>query len=138
MTSGVYAIVNTVTGMVYVGSSRNIEVRWKGRRNALRLGKSTNKHLQAEWTTARGKGFVLQVLEQVDDVQGLTAAEQRWLDQYEGRCYNIRKRVWRSCEGGPDCPCYGCWRRRTIADDQSRATRSPASGPAGSSAEGGE
>lgn len=112
MTAGVYAIVNTVTGLAYIGSSKNIEVRWQGRRNALRQGKSTNKPLQADWTAARGKGFVLRVLEQVDDVMALVEAEQRWLDQYDGRCYNIRKRVWRSCEGRLECPCYGCDRRR--------------------------
>lgn len=39
MTSGVYAIVNTVSGKAYVGSSFNIERRWNGRQWALNRGR---------------------------------------------------------------------------------------------------
>lgn len=108
MTSGVYAIVNVVTGVAYVGSSKNIEARWQYRRSALRCGRSDNKALQADWTAVRGKGFRLRILEQIDDANALTAAEQHWLDQYEGHCYNVRMRVWRACNANADCPCWGC------------------------------
>lgn len=45
-TSGIYAIVNTVTGKLYIGSSKNIENRLAFHKKALSRGNHPNRHLQ--------------------------------------------------------------------------------------------
>lgn len=102
MTAGVYAIVNTVTGMTYIGSSRDVESRWKGRQKALNQGRSSNKALQADWLASDGAGFELRILEErSNDSTALVEAEQRWLEAHAEHCYNVRMRVWRSDPGEP-------------------------------------
>lgn len=94
MTSGVYAIVNTATGRVYVGSSKNIGIRWSGRRGELRRGVSKNKPLQADWTAVDGAGFELRILEEAEpDDAALMSAEDRWIEALKaapGGVYNQR------------------------------------------------
>lgn len=75
MTTGVYAIINTITGQVYVGSSVNIEARWSSHRS--RFSGS-----DYEWTILEATGASDEELERT---------EQRWMDHYEGRLYNARK-----------------------------------------------
>lgn len=83
MTAGVYAIVNTNTGKAYVGSSKNINVRWGGRRGELNRGVSRNKPLQTDWTATKGAGFELRVLEVTEpDDAALMAAEDRWIGTF--------------------------------------------------------
>lgn len=77
---GVYAITNKANGKMYVGSARNIEVRWHAHRNMLRAGKHHSFYLQRAWNKYGEDGFILQVLERVEKDGDLRAAEQRWLD----------------------------------------------------------
>jgi hypothetical protein len=94
MTAGVYAIVNTATGTAYVGSSVNIERRWNGRRSALNRGASENKALQADWTTLRGAGFELRILQETESTDAaLAGAEDQWiatLREASTELYNVR------------------------------------------------
>jgi hypothetical protein len=94
MTAGVYAIVNTANGRVYVGSSVNVEVRWSGRRGELKRGVSKNKSLQGDWLVSQGTGFEFRILEVTSDDEAiLQAAEDRWikaLRESESGVYNIR------------------------------------------------
>lgn len=94
MTAGVYAIVNTATGRVYVGSSRNIESRWSGRRGALNKGQGSNRALQADWSVSQGAGFEFRVLEVTsDDNDVLLTAERRWMQTLREEppgLYNLR------------------------------------------------
>jgi group I intron endonuclease len=59
---GVYAIVNKVNSKRYVGSSHNIEVRWRQHRNRLRCGKHVNCHLQMAWNKYGESNFEFIVL----------------------------------------------------------------------------
>lgn len=61
--SGIYAIICTETGKTYVGSSRNLYVRW--RRHFYRLNKGTheNKYLQCSWIKHGHENFCFRVLE---------------------------------------------------------------------------
>lgn len=97
MTSGVYAIVNTTNGLVYVGSSINIERRWGMRRSDLKCGRGGNKRLQRDWAKTQGEGFEWRILEETSpDETQLVEAEQRWIDAYRDHCYNahLRARRW--------------------------------------------
>lgn len=75
MTAGVYAIIHTETGMAYVGSSTNIELRWTSHR-------ATFSGPSYEWV-------ILEITGTTDDE--LEGAEQKWMDQYAGRLFNSRK-----------------------------------------------
>ena len=92
MTSGVYAIINTVTGMAYVGSSRNIEARWKVWQSVLRRpqSKHSNKMLYEDWVASGESVFELRTLEETTaEFDALVEAEQRWISAFEGRRYNV-------------------------------------------------
>lgn len=45
---GVYQIVNKLNGMIYIGSSKNLERRWRQHKNYMIRGRHSNKHLQNE------------------------------------------------------------------------------------------
>lgn len=75
MTAGVYAIINTGDGAVYVGSSTDIAARWVSHRH-----------------TFAGDAYEWTILEEVEPTPDtLEAAEQRWMDYYEERLCNTRK-----------------------------------------------
>lgn len=91
MTSGVYAIVHKDSGMAYVGSSVNIELRWSKHRSDLRRGYGPARLLVEAWKAdAQRLDFV--ILEEVlADDDALEEAEDRWFSQYEGRLCNRHK-----------------------------------------------
>lgn len=78
--SGIYAIVNTVTGKRYVGSAISIDKRWGDHRKALRGGRHHSIKLQRSWGVHGESAFALVVLEQVCDAALLIEREQHWID----------------------------------------------------------
>lgn len=92
MTSGVYAIVNTATGMAYVGSSRTIEARWQAIRSCLKHDWMLAAPLRKAWRESAGVGFEFVVLEETPlDEAALLEAEQRWIDHYGDQVYNVNR-----------------------------------------------
>ena len=77
---GVYAIRNTVSGRVYVGSSDNIKGRWHGHRYHLRHRKHHASKLQRSWTKHGPQAFTFEILELVNDSDQLFVREQHWID----------------------------------------------------------
>lgn len=77
--SGIYAIVNKVNGKRYIGSSKDIEVRWKKHINQLNRGIHGNSHLQSSWDKYGKDSFDFVVLEQCDKLD-LLIFEQKYLD----------------------------------------------------------
>ncbi len=71
--AGVYSIVNTANGKLYVGSSRTLGRRLYEHRRQLRAGTHKNRHLQSAWA-AHGEGafkfrplaFIADVAEMLD------------------------------------------------------------------------
>lgn len=92
MTRGVYKIVNLRDdkASTYIGSSVNIDKRWREHRRSLRAGRHANAHLQAAWNKYGEAAFAFGVLEEIEDGT-LLPVEQNYLNQYFGRghCYNI-------------------------------------------------
>lgn len=78
--SGIYKITNVITGNVYIGSAKKVNVRWNSHHYLLRQGKHHSPRLQHEWNKYGGEAFNLEVVEFVDPAD-LIDAEQRWLDE---------------------------------------------------------
>lgn len=79
-TSGVYEIKNLVSGKRYVGSSVNVEARWKRHIYELELGIHHNTPLQRAWVKYGPQAFSHNILETCDD-DTLRQTEQRYLDE---------------------------------------------------------
>lgn len=94
-TYGIYAIVNKVNGMAYIGKTEN---NFGDRRDchfaALDGGYGVSKTVQAAWDEYGRDNFEFVVLEDctgVQDHDGINALEQHYIDKYkrDGLCYNI-------------------------------------------------
>jgi group I intron endonuclease len=88
-TSGIYEIVNTLTGARYYGSARCLDRRWKGHVCDLRRNRHRNSFLQNAWNKYGEDAFTFRVLVVLEPDQ-LRSHEQRLLDRVHGKnCYNI-------------------------------------------------
>lgn len=78
-TTGIYQILNTINGKVYVGSSKWIEQRWRSHLSLLRKDKHHSKHMQNAWNLYGEDAFQWIVLEEcfIDD---LAKKEQSHID----------------------------------------------------------
>lgn len=87
---GVYAIVNTVNGKKYIGSSFDVKDRLIGHKSALRHNRHQNSHLQRAWNKYGEDAFTYELLESclIDELLDL---EQKWIDDTEviAEGYNI-------------------------------------------------
>ena len=88
--SGIYIIVNTKNGKVYVGQTQNFRERQATHKYELRTGRHGNRHLQHAWNKYGEKSFRFQKLEYCA-IEHLTEREQHYIDIYKARglCYNI-------------------------------------------------
>lgn len=91
MTCGVYQIINLTNGHCYIGSSINIEERWKNHLGCLRRGKHHAPKLQAAFNRDGEAAFRLLILEEAP-LEKLNEVEQRWIDLNKayGKGYNGR------------------------------------------------
>lgn len=90
--SGVYQILCTTNGKVYVGSGVNLQVRWSNHQSELNRGRHCNQILQRAWNKHGADAFVFSILEIVPP-EKLVEREQYWIDVTEccdrGKGYNI-------------------------------------------------
>jgi group I intron endonuclease len=94
MKSGIYKIVNEVTGKCYVGSSIDIDRRWGQHRNSLQKDKHLTPHLQNSVNKHGLNNFVFEVVEECVSNM-LIEREQFWidvLDSYDNG-YNARPKA---------------------------------------------
>jgi group I intron endonuclease len=83
VTSGVYAIVNTITGQRYIGSTINFKVRSGSHRWALATGNLPNKPLRAAWAEYGSEVFRVEMLEETAaDDDTLEATERKWIEHF--------------------------------------------------------
>lgn len=87
MNSGIYSIINKENGHRYVGSSVNLNGRFRGHRNHLKGDTHGNRHLQRAWNKYGEDAFEFQVLFYCDPEMCITL-EQRAMDIL-GPEYNI-------------------------------------------------
>lgn len=62
LNSGIYQIKNFNSGKFYIGSSNNLQVRWRVHRSRLNRGVHGNRFLQASWGKNKPEGFEFSVL----------------------------------------------------------------------------
>lgn len=90
MTSGVYAIKNTFTLKVYVGSSVSVERRRRTHFRDLKNGAHHSVKLQRSWNKHGAEAFIFEVLEAAPK-GSLMLREQHWIDALcaAGNGYNV-------------------------------------------------
>ncbi len=77
---GVYIIRHVESGRCYVGSSKNIQVRWNKHREDLRKGKHHSPTLQRAWNKYSETAFLFEVVEETT-IEQLRTAEALWLSK---------------------------------------------------------
>ena len=83
-TTGVYVIINVISNKFYVGSSLDIERRWKDHKKLLKSGRHSNRHLLSSYNKHGLDAFKFFVLEETTADEMLDV-EQKWLDLT--KCY---------------------------------------------------
>ncbi len=93
----VYALTDRRSGAVYIGAAQNVKRRWYFHRSELRNGRHPHQVALADgWKAGT---LDLTILEQVDSLPELTAAEQRWIQDYRARgelILNVKNAPYRS------------------------------------------
>ncbi|MBK7048137.1 MAG: metalloregulator ArsR/SmtB family transcription factor [bacterium] len=101
--AGIYAVRNTATGRVLLGSSVNLHGPLNRHRTELKLGSHRCTELQADWNRLGQDAFVFEILDKVpDELAGLERdgalrqLELKWLAEYppsSERCYNTSGKI---------------------------------------------
>jgi group I intron endonuclease len=86
---GIYCITNNVNGKKYVGSSVELDKRWKRHLSSLNRNVHKNAHLQASFNKHGIENFIFNVLEEIKSSEKLIEHEQYWMDTIKPE-YNIR------------------------------------------------
>jgi len=107
-TSGVYEIVNTINGNRYIGSSKDIYIRWRGHKKRLKNRTHINPHLQNAWLKYGEDQFNFKVLETCQPIS-CVRIEQKYLDALKPE-YNISPKA-----GGGSFP--GCHKGRIVTEE---------------------
>jgi group I intron endonuclease len=97
MASAIYAIVNSVTRDMYVGSAVAVNRRWNRHLHDLRKNVHACAHLQNAYGKYGAGAFDWEIVQFVDDKTELIAREQFWIDFFRP-AYNKRK-IATSCLG---------------------------------------
>jgi group I intron endonuclease len=91
MSSGIYRIVNQLHNGSYIGSSKNIEDRFRTHLNQLRNYEHPNLYLQVDYFLYSASFFRLEVLFEIETTkENLLALEAKFIQQYPN-CYNAIK-----------------------------------------------
>lgn len=109
---GIYKILNTHSGRVYIGSAARFKTRWQhGHARSLEIGKHRNKFIQADFNKCREElghdefleFHVIQLMEGSSKDER-KVVEQEWIDQYfdnQKQCYNLQRKATLSREDVP-------------------------------------
>ena len=94
-TAGIYKISCSANSKFYIGSSINIETRFKQHKSKLKKNCHSNKHLQSAWNKYGEVSFTFEILEiiQENNIEIVRNLEQKMLDSYLsedwGKLFNI-------------------------------------------------
>lgn len=85
---GVYKIENIYSGRVYIGSSKNIDKRWKAHRNSLRNFRHENIRLQQDYSKDVNC-YSYSIIEECEE-RDLLEREKFWIKHFSDNSYNIQ------------------------------------------------
>jgi group I intron endonuclease len=103
--SGIYRIINTKNGRIYIGSTRRFKGRARSHRADLEASRHKNTYLQNDFNKCGSECFIFEVLEVTESKAEMLLREQYWIDQlYDNQknCYNFRKDAADSRAGRPN------------------------------------
>jgi group I intron endonuclease len=83
---GIYIIKCDQESAVYIGSSKDIESRWRHHKWLLKNNRHHSYKLQMAWNAYGDESFSFEILEETDNFE---EREQFWLDSVWPVCYNI-------------------------------------------------
>lgn len=86
----VYKITNTETGQVYIGSTGDVDQRFKRHKSLLRHNRHENTHMQNSYNLYGKDAFYFEVIEHVSEA--ILEREQYWIDIFFDnglQCFNI-------------------------------------------------
>jgi len=91
MARGIYKIINVINNKFYVGSAEDFTRRKRVHWWMLRRGTHANKHLQSAWAKYKEQAFTFVIVEELNEIADILAAENVWLKEHVGKiyCYNI-------------------------------------------------
>ena len=78
--SGIYKIINTVTGDFYIGSSKNVKRRWREHKKPSTWNRCPNSPLYKDMQKYGIDKFVFEVLAEVE-IASLKEAEQQFIEK---------------------------------------------------------
>jgi len=92
---GIYKIINILNNKIYIGSSTQINKRWKKHKQCLRRNKHHSNHLQNAWNLYGEESFKIELLEQVEpSKEKLLEREDYWISFFNSANsdfgYNVR------------------------------------------------
>lgn len=87
--AGVYCILNTANGKMFIGSTRDLRGKLNGQRFQLEQGGHPNEALQADWNAFGAAAFTFETIDELKpaanetavDLKELSALEALWLDK---------------------------------------------------------
>jgi len=81
---GVYCIKNLINGKIYIGSSVDIDRRFKDHKNKLYANNHCNPYLQNSWNKHTENNFLFDIIEKfkLTTKEFLLEREQYWIDNY--------------------------------------------------------
>lgn len=80
--SGIYEILNTITGKRYIGSTSNFKKRWNHHKGRLRSNNHDNRYLQSAWNKYTESAFEFNKI-LICDIKDLMMYEQIFLDHFK-------------------------------------------------------
>jgi group I intron endonuclease len=86
---GIYQIRNIKNNKVYIGSSIDIEKRWRSHRSNLDRNEHHSQKLQGDWNKYGDEYFIFEILEEIKEENielsrhELYVIEQKYLDRYK-------------------------------------------------------
>ena len=86
--SGIYKITNTVTGDFYIGSSKNIKLRWAAHKWPSAWNKQPNSQLYQDMQKYGVDKFVFEVIEEAEPEE-LKVTEQKFIETLKPTYNNI-------------------------------------------------
>ena len=85
----IYKIVNKFDGKLYIGSSVDVERRFKTHKDELNSGKHNNKHLQNAWNKYGAENFDFLIIEELFTADDLRDKETYYIQKYNCTNHDI-------------------------------------------------
>lgn len=90
---GIYAIVNTITNVWYIGmTTKSFRSRWLHHVEDLKQGTHHNKGLQRDFNMYGPRAFVFRIIEQIDDIHLIPVRERHYIEAYSSHylLFNVK------------------------------------------------